>query len=261
MPKTSNRRRPVNSHNKVAIVTGAGSGIGKAVALALLKEGYRVALAGRRKDRLEAAVNESGAGPRALAIPTDVSDPEAVRALFSKTKETFGRLDLLFNNAGVFTPTTPIEDLVYEEWKEAVDTNLTGAFLCTQQAVRLMKTQVPRGGRIINNGSISAYAPRPDSAPYTATKHAILGLTKSTSLDGRKYDIACGQIDIGNAATDLTAKIGSGVRQANGGIVPEQRMDVRHVADAVVYMASLPLEANVQFLTVMETKMPFLGRG
>jgi len=251
----------VNSHNKVAIVTGAGSGIGKAVALALLKEGYRVALAGRRKDRLEAAVNESGAGPRALAIPTDVSDPEAVRALFSKTKETFGRLDLLFNNAGVFTPTTPIEDLVYEEWKEAVDTNLTGAFLCTQQAVRLMKTQVPRGGRIINNGSISAYAPRPDSAPYTATKHAILGLTKSTSLDGRKYDIACGQIDIGNAATDLTAKIGSGVRQANGGIVPEQRMDVRHVADAVVYMASLPLEANVQFLTVMETKMPFLGRG
>lgn len=251
----------MNSHNKVAIVTGAGSGIGKAVALALLKEGYRVALAGRRKDRLEAAVNESGAGPRALAIPTDVSDPEAVRALFSKTKETFGRLDLLFNNAGVFTPTTPIEDLVYEEWKEAVDTNLTGAFLCTQQAVRLMKTQVPRGGRIINNGSISAYAPRPDSAPYTATKHAILGLTKSTSLDGRKYDIACGQIDIGNAATDLTAKIGSGVRQANGGIVPEQRMDVRHVADAVVYMASLPLEANVQFLTVMETKMPFLGRG
>ena len=251
----------MNSHNKVAIVTGAGSGIGKAVALALLKEGYRVALAGRRKDRLEAAVNESGAGPRALAIPTDVSDPEAVRALFSKTEETFGRLDLLFNNAGVFTPTTPIEDLVYEEWKEAVDTNLTGAFLCTQQAVRLMKTQVPRGGRIINNGSISAYAPRPDSAPYTATKHAILGLTKSTSLDGRKYDIACGQIDIGNAATELTAKIGSGVRQANGGIVPEQRMDVRHVADAVVYMASLPLEANVQFLTVMETKMPFLGRG
>ena len=251
----------MNPHNKVAIVTGAGSGIGKAVALALLKEGYRVALAGRRKDRLEAAVNESEAGPRALAIPTDVSDPEAVRAPFSKTKETFGRLDLLFNNAGVFTPTTPIEDLVYEEWKEAVDTNLTGAFLCTQQAVRLMKTQVPRGGRIINNGSISAYAPRPNSAPYTATKHAILGLTKSTSLDGRKYDIACGQIDIGNAATQLTEKIGNGVQQANGDIVPEQRMDVQHVADAVVYMASLPLEANVQFLTVMATKMPFLGRG
>jgi NAD(P)-dependent dehydrogenase (short-subunit alcohol dehydrogenase family) len=251
----------MNPHNKVAIVTGAGSGIGKAVALALLKEGYRVALAGRRKDRLEAAVNESGAGSRALAIPTDVGNPEAVRALFSKTKEAFGRLDLLFNNAGAFTPATPIEDIEYETWKAAVDTNLTGAFLCTQQAIKLMKSQDPRGGRIINNGSISAYAPRPNSAPYTATKHAILGLTKSTSLDGRKYDIACGQIDIGNAATDLTAKIGSGVQQANGDIVPEPRMDVRHVADAVIYMAGLPLEANVQFLTVMATKMPFLGRG
>jgi NAD(P)-dependent dehydrogenase (short-subunit alcohol dehydrogenase family) len=251
----------MNPHNKVAIVTGAGSGIGKAVALALLKEGYRVALAGRRKDRLEAAVNESGAGSRALAIPTDVGNPEAVRALFSKTKEAFGRLDLLFNNAGAFTPATPIEDIEYETWKAAVDTNLTGAFLCTQQAIKLMKSQDPRGGRIINNGSISAYAPRPNSAPYTATKHAILGLTKSTSLDGRKYDIACGQIDIGNAATQLTEKIGNGVQQANGDIVPEQRMDVRHVADAVVYMASLPLEANVQFLTVMATKMPFLGRG
>jgi NAD(P)-dependent dehydrogenase (short-subunit alcohol dehydrogenase family) len=251
----------MNPHNKVAIVTGAGSGIGKAVALALLKEGYRVALAGRRKDRLEAAVNESGAGSRALAIPADVGNPEAVRVLFSKTKEAFGRLDLLFNNAGALTPATPIEDIEYETWKAAVDTNLTGAFLCTQQAIRLMKTQDPRGGRIINNGSISAYAPRPNSAPYTATKHGILGLTKSTSLDGRKYDIACGQIDIGNAATDLTAKIGSGVQQANGDIVPEQRMDVQHVADAVIYMASLPLEANVQFLTVMATKMPFLGRG
>ncbi len=251
----------MNSQNKVAVVTGAGSGIGKAVALALLKEGYSVALAGRRKDRLEQAVYESGAGPRALAIPTDVGNPEAVRALFSKTKETFGRLDLLFNNAGAFTPATPTEDIDFETWKAAVDTNLTGAFLCTQQAIRLMKAQDPRGGRIINNGSISAYAPRPNSAPYTATKHAILGLTKSTSLDGRKYDIACGQIDIGNAATDLTAKIGSGVQQANGDIVPEQRMDVRHVADAVLYMASLPLEANVQFLTVMATKMPFLGRG
>jgi len=251
----------MNPHNKVAIVTGAGSGIGKAVALALLKEGYSVALAGRRKDRLAAAVNESGAGPRALAIPTDVGNPEAVRALFSKTKETFGRLDLLFNNAGAFTPATPTEDIDYETWKAAVDTNLTGAFLCTQQAIKLMKTQDPRGGRIINNGSISAYAPRPNSAPYTATKHAILGLTKSTSLDGRKYDIACGQIDIGNAATQLTEKIGNGVQQANGDIVPEQRMDVQHVADAVVYMASLPLEANVQFLTVMATKMPFLGRG
>jgi NAD(P)-dependent dehydrogenase (short-subunit alcohol dehydrogenase family) len=251
----------MNPHNKVAIVTGAGSGIGKAVSLALLKEGYSVALAGRRKERLEAAVMESGAGARALAIPTDVSNPEAVRALFSKTKEAFGRLDLLFNNAGTFTPATPTEDLGYETWRAAVDTNLTGAFLCTQQAIKLMKSQVPRGGRIINNGSISAYAPRPNSAPYTATKHAILGLTKSTSLDGRKYDIACGQIDIGNAATDLTATIGSGVMQANGEIAPEQRMDVRHVADAVIFMASLPLEANVQFLTVMETKMPFLGRG
>ncbi len=251
----------MNSPDKVAIVTGAGSGIGRAVALALLKEGYRVALAGRRKDRLEETVRESGAGSRALAIPTDVSDPEAVRALFSKTKEAFGRLDLLFNNAGALTPATPTEDLDYETWKAAVDTNLTGAFLCTQQAIKLMKTQDPRGGRIINNGSISAYAPRPNSAPYTATKHAILGLTKSTSLDGRKYDIACGQIDIGNAATQLTEKIGSGVQQANGDIVPEQRMDVQHVADAVVYMASLPLEANVQFLTVMATKMPFLGRG
>jgi NAD(P)-dependent dehydrogenase (short-subunit alcohol dehydrogenase family) len=251
----------MNSVNKVAIVTGAGSGIGKAVTLALLKEGYSVALAGRRKDRLDQVVNESGAGSRALAVPTDVSKPEAVRALFSKTKDTYGRLDLLFNNAGAFTPATPIEDLDYEEWKAAVDTNLTGAFLCTQQAIKLMKTQVPRGGRIINNGSISAHSPRPDSAPYTATKHAILGLTKSTSLDGRKYDIACGQIDIGNAATELTAKIGSGVQQANGEIMPEMRMDVQHVANAVVYMASLPLEANVQFLTVMATKMPFLGRG
>ncbi|MEW6333249.1 MAG: SDR family oxidoreductase [Thermodesulfobacteriota bacterium] len=251
----------MHHHDKVAVVTGAGSGIGKAVALALLKDGYRVALAGRRKDRLEAAVAESGAGSRTLAIPTDVGDPEAVRALFAATKEAFGRLDLLFNNAGAFTPATPTEDIDYDTWKAAVDTNLTGAFLCTQQAIKLMKAQDPPGGRIINNGSISAYAPRPNSAPYTATKHAILGLTKSTSLDGRKYNIACGQIDIGNAATELTAKIGSGVQQANGTIAPEQRMDVRHVADAVLYMASLPLEANVQFLTVMATSMPFLGRG
>ena len=251
----------MNSINKVAIVTGAGSGIGKAVALALLKEGYSVTLAGRRKDRLEQTVNESGAGSRALAVPTDISKPEAVCALFAKTQETFGRLDLLFNNAGAFTPATPTEELDYEIWKAAVDTNLTGAFLCTQQAIKLMKTQVPRGGRIINNGSISAYSPRPNSAPYTATKHAILGLTKSTSLDGRKYDIACGQIDIGNAATELTEKIGTGVQQANGEFAPEPRMDVQHIANAVVYMASLPLEANVQFLTVMATKMPFLGRG
>ena len=251
----------MNSNNKVAVVTGAGSGIGKAVALALLKEGYSVALAGRRRERLEQTANESGAGSRALAIPTDVSRPEAVRALFAKAQATFGRLDLLFNNAGAFTPATPTEELDYETWKAAVDTNLTGAFLCAQQAIKLMKTQVPRGGRIINNGSISAYSPRPNSAPYTATKHAILGLTKSISLDGRKYDIACGQIDIGNAATELTAKIGTGVQQANGDIVPEPLMDVRHVASAIVYMASLPLEANVQFLTVMATEMPFLGRG
>ncbi len=251
----------MNAINKVALITGAGSGIGKAVALALLKEGYSVALAGRRKDRLEQVANESGAGSRALAVPTDVSNPEAVRALFAKTKDTFGRLDLLFNNAGIFPPATPIEDLDYAEWKAAVDINLTGAFLCTQQAIKLMKTQDPRGGRIINNGSISAYSPRPNSAPYTATKHAILGLTKSTSLDGRKYDIACGQIDIGNAATELTAKIASGAQQANSQFVPETLMDLQHVAKAVIYMASLPLEANVQFLTVMETKMPFLGRG
>jgi NAD(P)-dependent dehydrogenase (short-subunit alcohol dehydrogenase family) len=251
----------MNSQHKVAIVTGAGSGIGKAVALALLKEGYSVVLAGRRKDCLVQAVQESGAGARALAIPTDVRNPEAVRALFARTKETFGRLDLLFNNAGANTPAIPMEELDYEIWKAVVDTNLTGAFLCTQQAIKLMKAQDPRGGRIINNGSISAYAPRPNSAAYTATKHAILGLTKSISLDCRKYDIACGQIDIGNAATELTERMAKGVPQANGTMAVEPRMDVQHVANAVVYMASLPLEANVQFLTVMATKMPFLGRG
>jgi NAD(P)-dependent dehydrogenase (short-subunit alcohol dehydrogenase family) len=251
----------MSSHNKVAIVTGAGSGIGKAAALALLKEGYCVSLAGRRQDRLEQAVGESGAGSRALAVPTDVTNQEAVRALFAKTKETFGRLDLLFNNAGTVIPATPIEEIDYESWKRVLDTNLTGAFLCTQQAILLMKNQEPRGGRIINNGSISAYSPRPDSVPYTTTKHAILGLTKSLSLDCRKYDIACGQIDIGNAATDLTERMAKGVMQANGIMAPEPRMDVQHVANAVVYMASLPLEANVQFLTVMATKMPFLGRG
>jgi NAD(P)-dependent dehydrogenase (short-subunit alcohol dehydrogenase family) len=249
------------SQNKVAIVTGASSGIGKATALALLKEGYRVSLAGRRKDRLEQAVGESGAGSRALAVPTDVTDPEAVRALFAKTQQTFGRLDLLFNNAGAIMPATPIEAIDYEAWKRMLDTNLTGAFLCTQQAILLMKNQKPRGGRIINNGSISAYSPRPDSVPYTTTKHAILGLTKSLSLDCRKYDIACGQIDIGNAATAITERMAEGVMQANGVVAPEPRMDVQHVANAVVYMASLPLEANVQFLTVMATKMPFLGRG
>jgi NAD(P)-dependent dehydrogenase (short-subunit alcohol dehydrogenase family) len=251
----------MNSQHKVAIVTGAGSGIGKAVALALLKEGYSVVLAGRRKERLEQTVQESGAGARALAVPTDIRNPEAVRALFARTKETFGRLDLLFNNAGANTPAIPTEELDYEIWKAVVDTNLTGAFLCTQQAIKLMKAQDPRGGRIINNGSISAYTPRPNSAAYTATKHAILGLTKSISLDCRKYDIACGQIDIGNAATELTERMAKGVPQANGTMAVEPRMDVQHVANAVVYMASLPLEANVQFLTVMATKMPFLGRG
>jgi NAD(P)-dependent dehydrogenase (short-subunit alcohol dehydrogenase family) len=247
------------SPNKVALVTGAGSGIGKAVALALVQEGYAVVLAGRRKEMLEATANAAGA--RTLVVPTDVGQPASVRALFARTQETFGRLDLLFNNAGGGAPPVPLEDLTYEQWKAVVDANLTGAFLCTQEAFKIMKTQQPRGGRIINNGSISAHAPRPNSAPYTSTKHAITGLTKSTSLDGRKYDIACGQIDIGNAATDLTAKMKAGVPQAHGAIAVEPTMDVQHVASAVVYMASLPLDANVQFLTVMATKMPFLGRG
>jgi NAD(P)-dependent dehydrogenase (short-subunit alcohol dehydrogenase family) len=253
----------MNAHNKVAVVTGAGSGIGRTVTLALLKDGYRVALAGRRRDPLEETVKEAGTGGgrRALVVPTDVSSPEAVRALFAKVKEVFGRLDLLCNNAGVFPPGVPLEDLSFEQWKSAVDINLTGAFLCTQEAVKIMKSQVPRGGRIINNGSISAHAPRPNSAPYTATKHAITGLTKCTSLDGRKYDIACGQIDIGNAATEITSKIGTGAPQANGTIAPEPLMDLSHVGSAVLYMASLPLDANVQFLTIMATKMPFVGRG
>jgi len=252
----------MNAHNKVAVVTGAGSGIGRTVTLALLKDGYRVALAGRRRDPLEETVKQAGTGgSRALVVPTDVSNPEAVRALFAKVREVFGRLDLLFNNAGVFPPGVPLEDLSFEQWKSAVDINLTGAFLCTQEAVKIMKSQVPRGGRIINNGSISAHAPRPNSAPYTATKHAITGLTKCTSLDGRKYDIACGQIDIGNAATEITSKIGTGAPQANGTIAPEPLMDLSHVGSAVLYMASLPLDANVQFLTIMATKMPFVGRG
>jgi NAD(P)-dependent dehydrogenase (short-subunit alcohol dehydrogenase family) len=250
------------SPNKVALVTGAGSGIGKAVALALVQEGYAVVLAGRRKEMLEATANAANAaGARTLVVPTDVGQPASVRALFARTQETFGRLDLLFNNAGGGAPPVPLEDLTYEQWKAVVDANLTGAFLCTQEAFKIMKSQQPRGGRIINNGSISAHAPRPNSAPYTSTKHAITGLTKSTSLDGRKYDIACGQIDIGNAATDLTAKMKAGVPQAHGAIAVEPTMDVQHVASAVVYMASLPLDANVQFLTVMATKMPFLGRG
>jgi NAD(P)-dependent dehydrogenase (short-subunit alcohol dehydrogenase family) len=251
----------VASHNKVAIVTGAGTGIGKAVSMALLKDGYRVALAGRRKEPLEKAVAESGAGARALAVPTDVSDPQSVRALFAKTKDAFGRLDVLFNNAGIGAPGVPMEDLTFEQWKAVVDINLTGVFLCTQEAIKLMKSQDPKGGRIINNGSISAHAPRPNSAPYTATKHAVTGLTKSTSLDGRKYDIACGQIDIGNAHTELAARMANGVPQANGTIAVEPLMDVNHVASAVLYMASLPLDTNAQFLTIMATKMPFVGRG
>jgi len=247
---------------KIAIVTGAGSGIGRAAAVALQSAGYSVVLAGRRVEALEkTAAMATPSGGRLLAVPTDVSDPEAVRALFAKTREAFGRLDLLFNNAGANAPGIPMEDLSYEQWSAVVAVNLTGAFLCAQEAIKIMKAQDPRGGRIINNGSISAHAPRPDSAPYTATKHAITGLTKCISLDGRKYDIACGQIDIGNAATEMTERMTKGVRQANGSIQVEPRMDVRHVADAILFMASLPLDANVQFITLMATKMPFVGRG
>jgi NAD(P)-dependent dehydrogenase (short-subunit alcohol dehydrogenase family) len=249
-------------HGRVAVVTGAGSGIGKAAALALLKDGYRVVLAGRRPDKLLAAVQESGqpAG-RALAVPTDVTDPVAVAALFSRTKEAYGRIDLLFNNAGRSSPPVPIEDLTYEQWKKVVDVNLNGMFLCAQAAVRMMKSQDPRGGRIINNGSISAHTPRPHSAPYTATKHAVTGLTKSLALDGRAHDIACGQIDVGNALTELAAKMATGVPQADGSIRVEPLMDVAHVANAVVSMANLPLDANVPFMTIMATRMPFVGRG
>jgi NAD(P)-dependent dehydrogenase (short-subunit alcohol dehydrogenase family) len=247
---------------KIAMVTGAGSGIGRATALALLNEGYRVVLAGRRREALERTVAEAGpAGSRALDVPTDVSDPASVRALFDTTRAAFGRLDLLFNNAGTGAPAVPLEDLTAEQWQRVVDVNLTGAFLCTQAAFRLMKEQDPRGGRIINNGSISAYAPRPNSAPYTATKHAITGLTKSTALDGRKYDIACGQIDIGNAETEMTARMKQGVLQASGEKAVEPTMDVENVARTILYMASLPLDANVLFLTVMATKMPLVGRG
>ena len=251
----------MSSSPKVAIITGAGSGIGKASALALLKEGYAVALAGRRPEPLAQTAEESGAGERALAIPTDVTDPDSVKTLFAKTKERFGRLDLLFNNAGMGAGGFLLEDLPYERWQAVVNTNLTGSFLCTQEAFKLMKEQDPQGGRIINNGSISAHAPRPNSAPYTATKHAITGLTKSTALDGRKYNIACGQIDIGNAATDMTGRMKKGVPQANGTTMVEPTMDVQNVAQAIVYMASLPLDANVPFLTVMATHMPYIGRG
>ena len=247
---------------KIAVVTGAGSGIGKAISRALVEAGFTVVLAGRRKDALEAAEREIAApGVSTLSVSTDIADPSSVAALFAKTKEAFGRLDLLVNNAGTNAPPIPLEEITWDEWRNVVDTNLTGAFLCTQEAFRLMKAQDPRGGRIINNGSISAYAPRPNSAPYTATKHAISGLTKSTALDGRSFDIACGQIDIGNAATNMTSKMGTGVPQADGSIAIEPTIDPKHVADAVVYMAGLPLTANVQNITVMATKMPFIGRG
>ena len=247
---------------KVALVTGAGSGIGRAVALGLLSDGYAVVLAGRRIELLEETARESGAGPaRTLAVQTDIGDPGSVAALFEAASARFGRLDLLFNNAGISAPAVPLEEVTPEQWRAVVDVNLSGAFFCTQHAIRLMKAQRPRGGRIINNGSISAHTPRPNSAPYTATKHAITGLTKSTALDGRRFDIACGQIDIGNAATDMTARFAVGALQASGEMAAEPRMDVRHVVEAVRYMASLPLDATVPFLTVMATKMPFAGRG
>jgi NAD(P)-dependent dehydrogenase (short-subunit alcohol dehydrogenase family) len=252
----------LNTERRVAVVTGAGSGIGRAVATALRADGYAVVLAGRTAGSLdETAALSGGQGGDVLVVPVDVRDPDSVRRLFDRTVEAFGRLDLLFNNAGVGAPGVPLEELTVDQWRTVVDTNLTGVFLCTQQAFRVMKSQDPRGGRIINNGSLSAHVPRPNSAPYTATKHAITGLTKSTSLDGRRYDIACGQIDIGNAGTPLTARMAKGVPQANGEIAIEPVMDVNHVARAVVYMASLPPDANVQFMTVMATKMPYVGRG
>src|SRR5262245_22906849 len=246
---------------KIVMVTGAGTGIGKATALAFLRDGWAVVLAGRRNELLMQTKSEAPEGSETLVVPTDVTDPRAVHRLFAKTNEAFGRLDVLFNNAGMGAPSVPLEDVSFEDWKRVVDVNLTGAFLCTQEAVRLMKRQTPLGGRIINNGSISAHAPRPNSAPYTATKHAITGLTKSTALDGRAFNIACGQIDIGNAATELTARMKDGVIQAHGAIVPEPRMDVDHAAQAVLAMAQLPLETNILFMTIMATGMPFVGRG
>jgi NADP-dependent 3-hydroxy acid dehydrogenase YdfG len=249
------------SSDKIAVVTGAGSGIGRASALALMKSGFSVVLAGRRKDALEATAEQGKTTKvRTLAVPTDVTDAASVNALFAAAKKEFGRVDVLFNNAGMGTG-VPFEDLTVEQWKQVVDTNLTGSFLCAQAAFRIMKDQKPQGGRIINNGSISAHAPRPNSAPYTATKHAITGLTKSISLDGRKYDIACSQVDVGNAATEMTERMTKGVPQANGTMLVEPRMDVRHVADSVALIANMPLDANVQFITVMATKMPFVGRG
>jgi NAD(P)-dependent dehydrogenase (short-subunit alcohol dehydrogenase family) len=247
---------------KIAVVTGAGSGIGRAVALAMHAGGYRMVLAGRRADQLERTIALADAsGGEMVAVPTDVASPDSVRALFAKTEEVFGRLDVLFNNAGTSAPAVPMEDLTYEQWSQVVETNLTGAFLCAQQAIRMMKKQQPRGGRIINNGSVSAQVPRPNTAPYTATKHGITGLTRSISLDGRAWDIACGQIDIGNAITERTEPMATGILQANGTTAIEARINVQHVAEAVLYMAGLPLDVNVQFMTVMATKMPFIGRG
>ena len=248
------------TNNKVALVTGAGTGIGRAVALAFLREGYSVALVGRRPEPLEAVVKESGSD-RALAVPTDVGNPESVAALFAKIHQEFGRIDVLFNNAGVSGIGTNFEDIAFETWQSVVNINLTGSFLCAQGAFKMMKDQLPQGGRIINNGSISAHAPRPNSASYTATKHAITGLTKSISLDGRKYNIACGQIDIGNALTELSVRMTKGVLQANGEVAVEPMMDATEVADAVIHMAALPLTTNIQFMTIMATKMPFVGRG
>jgi NAD(P)-dependent dehydrogenase (short-subunit alcohol dehydrogenase family) len=247
---------------KVAVVTGASSGIGKASALALMKQGYAVVFSGRRKELLEAAAAEGkGTSGKSLVVQTDVTSHESIKALFAKTKETFGRLDVLFNNAGGGAPPVLFEDLTHDQWQNVVNANLTGVFLCSQEAFKIMKAQNPMGGRIINNGSISAHAPRPNSAPYTATKHGVTGLTKVCALDGRKYDIACGQIDIGNAGTPMTERMAKGVPQANGTTAAEPTMNVQAVADAVVYMSSLPLDANVLFLTVMATKMPFVGRG
>jgi NAD(P)-dependent dehydrogenase (short-subunit alcohol dehydrogenase family) len=251
----------MSSNNRVAVVTGAGTGIGKSAALALLKDGYRVALVGRRKELLDKTAADSGAAARTLVLAADIGKPESVKALFAKVKEAWGRLDVLFNNAGMGAPAIPMEDLSFEQWKAVLDVNLSGMFLCSQEAIRMMKSQDPKGGRIINNGSISAHAPRPYSAPYTATKHAVTGLTKCISLDNRKHDIACGQIDIGNAATEMTERMKKGVPQADGSTAVEPRMDVAHVGDAVLYMANLPLDANVQFMTIMATKMPFVGRG
>ncbi len=249
------------SENKVAIITGGGTGIGKHSALALLQEGYSVTLAGRRQEKLDEVVSQSGAGDRVLAVVTDVSDPESVSELFARTTRIFGRVDVLFNNAGTGAPPVPLEDLTIAQWRRVVDVNLTGAFLCTQQAFRVMKAQTPMGGRIINNGSISAHVPRPNSSPYTSTKHAITGLTRSTSLDGRKYNIVCGQIDIGNALTDMTARMHNGVPQADGSRREEPTMDVEHVAQAVVQMSNLPLASNIQFMTILASTMPFIGRG